>query len=394
MKKLFFLLRYWIILAIWKRRARKRRRPHISIGNVKDFFKQLNSSGVSYMVMRYFDEIPLTKEDELKMASSDIDILADAQHLVAICKAVASHPGKVKVDLRSNRLLLGTDVQRYTYYTPAISKELLDHRILSKDDIYRPDDKRYLYSLAYYAVYHRGLDTGIPSGLPGMPPPNSNPKHDIASILSEFSEKAGEKLPAELTLFALHEWLKERDWSMPYDLLPRWPKRTPVLDALFQHETEILKKDLGEIRGICVYLLREDAIKAGISEKIIEALKEQYLISDTFSLSPEQQQRVMRQTRGGDWSKRKKIRLYLPELAVVCKGKIALPFSAEEGGEDTDNPNIAFKRALRDKLRKDYPEAADFVHGSDNDLEAMAYIKAIYGTGCSEKINDLFRNAE
>lgn len=394
MKKFFFRLRYWMILATWKRRAKKRQRSHIKIGNVRDFFKQLNSSGVSYVVMRYFDEIPLTKEAELKKASGDIDILADAQHLVAICKAVASHPGKVKLDLHSNRLLLGTDIQRYTYYTPAISKELLDHRILSKDDIYRPDDKRYLYSLAYHAVYHKGLAAGIPSGLPGIPPPNSKPKHNVASILDEFSKKTGEMLPAELTLFALHEWLKERNWSMPYDLLPRWPKRTPVLDALFQHETEVLKKDLGDIRGICVYLLREDAIKAGVSEKITEALKEQYLVCDTLGLAPEQQQRVMRQTRGGDWSKRKKIRLYLPELAIICKGKIPLPFSVEESDGNTENPNIAFKHALRDKLRKDYPEATDFMHGSDNDLEAMAYIKAIYGTSWSEKMNDLFKHVK
>jgi len=396
MKKLFFLLRYWLILAIWKRRAKKRQRPHIKIGNIPDFFRQLNSLKVSYIVMRYFEDIPLTKEQELNKTSGDVDILADAECLLNICKAVACHPGKVKLDLHSNRLVLGTDIKRYTYYPPVMSKELLDSRILSKEGIYCPDDKRYLYSLAYHAVYHKGLTSGIPAGLPDMPDPTTNPKHDIASKLSELAEKAGEELPAELTLLTLHDWLKQRDWSMPYDLLPRWPGRTPVLEALFQRETNILKKDLGKICSICIYFLREDAIKAGISDEIIHFLEEQYIIWEIVNLSPEQQLRVMRQTRGGDWSKRKKLRLYLPEVAIVCHGKIPLPFSGDKAISpecNTPNPNIVFKRALRDKLKHKYPDAVDFMHGSDNDLEAMAYIKAIYGTDWMKKMNGFTINA-
>lgn len=397
MIKIYSFLRYCFILSIWKRRAKKKQRPHIKIGNIPDFFKQLNSLNVSYIVMRYFDDVPLTPEQEKAKISGDIDILADAEDLKKICQVVAGHPGKVKLDLHSNRLILGTDIKRYTYYPPVFCQDLLSTRVLSKDNIYCPDDKHYLYSFAYHAVYHKGLRSGIPSGMPGVSDPIADTKHDIPSTLRELAAKAGEELPAELTLLALHEWLKERDWSMPYDLLPRWPNRTEVLEALFHLETSLLEKDMGNIRSICVYLLREDAIKAGITDQIVELLEEQYVIWDKVKLSSEQQERVIRKTRGGDWSKRKQIRLYLPEIAIVCHGKIMLPFSdikKTTSASDMPNPNITFKRALRDKLKINHPDAADFMHGSDNDLEAMAYIKAVYGAEWTNKMIGFSRHVE
>ena len=40
----------------------------------------------------------------------------------------------------------------------------------------------------------------------------------------------------------------------------------------------------------------------------------------------------------------------------------------------------------------DFPEADDIVHGSDNDVESMEYIKAIYGDEWKNRFNRLFKD--
>ena len=383
---LFNTLRYYWTLWNWKRRAHKRQRPHIKIGNLTDFFRQLNEADVKYIVLRWFDCLPLTKDDEKKYASQggDIDLVADASDLLKLCRAVAAHPGKVKLDLHSNRLVLGTDIKRFTYYPPVLCKELLDTRILSSDGYYRPDDRHYLYSLAYHLLYHKGLASGLPTGFDDLQQqPKESERHAPEATLRQLASAVGETLPEPFNLFQLHLWLKQRGWNMPLDLLLRWPNPHPLLNHLYRFESQRLRQDLGGRQNLCVYLLREDAIQANATEQIINELRTRYRILDTVTFTPEQQDRVIRRTRGGNWTKRKQIRLFLPEVAVVCQALV--PFTpiddeaVKSSGAKSVNPDIQFKHELRRKLIAQFPDADEFVHGSDNDIESMEYIEAIYG---------------
>lgn len=380
------LIRYGLTLWSWKRRAHKRQRPHIKIGNLPDFFRQLDEAGVRYVVLRWFHRIPLTPQEERATAlqEGDVDLLADATGLLEVCRAVAYHPGKVKVDLHSDRLVLGTDVKRFTYYPPVLCKELFDTRVQAPEGYWRPDDKRYLFSLAYHLIYHKGLPSGFPTGFDDLPQePYESDRNDPLGTLKELSQKTGIPLPEPFNLLQLHLWLKRHGWNMPLDLLLRWPKRHRLLDRLYQYERETLRQQLEGRQNLCVYLLREDAIKAGATESILAELRTRYRLLDTVTFTPEQQDRVIRRTRGGNWTKRKQLRLFLPEIAVVCQSLVPFPpnddakVASDEQKEA--NPDLRFKRALREKLAAQFPDAADFVHGSDNDIEALEYIQAIYG---------------
>lgn len=382
----FDSFRYYWTLWRWKRLAHHRRRPRIFIGDLPDFFRQLNDAGVNYVVLRWFDCVPMTPEEEKRNGGhGDVDILADAEDLLKVCRAVASHPGKVKLDLCSNRLVLATDFKRYTFYPPVLCKELLDSRVLDeRKGFYRPDDRRYLYSLAYHIVYHKGLQSGLPTGFDDLAqqPPKTD-RHDPQATLRQLASIVGEELPAELTMFHLHLWLKQRGWNMPLDLLLRWPKQHPMLERLYRYEREKLRQDMGGQQNICVYLLREDAIKAGATEQILAELRTRYRILDMVNFTSEQQDRVIRRTRGGNWTKRKQIRLFLPEMAVVCQAKVPFTPMDDEavarGEQENLNPDILFKHEMRKKLADAFPDASDFVHGSDNDVESMEYIEAVYG---------------
>ena len=380
-------LRYFWTLWQWKRRAHHRQHIRIKIGNLPDFFHQLNENGVKYVVLRWFERIPLTPDDEKMFIKrgGDVDILADADDLLKVCRAVATHPGKIKLDLFSNCLVLGTDIKRFTYFPSVLSNELLDSRILEERGVfYRPDDKLYLYSLAYHMVYQKGLASGFPTGFDDLAQEEKeSDRHDPEGMLRMLADATGEKLPTDFSLLQLHLWLKERGWNMPLDLLLRWPKQHAFLERLYQYESAKLKQALGGRQNLCVYLLREDAIKAKAADRIVEELRTHYRILDIVDFTPEQKNRVIRRTRGGNWTKRKKTRLFLPEKAIVCQALV--PFEpmddvkVSSSLQEKNNPDHQFKCEMRKKLAVEFPEAADFLHGSDNDIESMEYIQAIYG---------------
>ncbi len=383
---LFDTLRYYWTLWKWKRCAHHRKRPNIRLGNLQDFFRQLNEEKVSYVVLRWFDNIPLTKEAEKRNGGhGDVDILADGNDLLKVCKAVAMHPGKIKLDLCSNSLVLATDIKRFTFFPPVLCRDLLESRIMDeRSHFFRPDDRTYLYSLTYHIVYHKGLQSGLPSGFSDLPqqPPKNN-RHDPEGTLRQLAKAVGETLPEEFNLLQLHLWLKKRGWNMPLDLLLRWPRQHELLPRLYKYESDSLRQALGNHQNLCVYLLREDAIKAGATEQILAELRTHYRILDTVTFTPDQQDRVIRRTRGGNWTKRKQLRLFLPEVAVVCQALV--PFTpmddtaAASSEQKENNPDILFKVALRKKMAEQFPDASDFLHGSDNDIESMEYIQAIYG---------------
>ena len=323
---MFSFLKYYWTLSNWKRCGRKRKRPHIKIGNIPGFFEQLNETEANYVVLRGFDRVPATQEDECRMLSDDgdIDILANAEDLLKLCRAVASHPGKIKLDLYSDRLVLGTDIHRVTYYPPPLCKEILENRI--KDErggFFRPDDLRYLYSFAYHLVYHKGLCTGLPSGFPEFSTPSGEVDcNGYVKILRDLASATGQKLPDDLNLLNLHLWLKQRGWNMPLDLLLHWPRKHQLLERLYKYERETLKSDLAGRKNLCVYLIREDGIKANAVDRILDELRTHYSILDIVSFKKEQQERVVRRTRGGNWTKTKHLELFLPEIAVVCQALV------------------------------------------------------------------------
>ena len=50
----------------WKRTRRKGRTLRLRLGHVRDFLAALNEADISYVVLRWFDEVPLTPEAELE----------------------------------------------------------------------------------------------------------------------------------------------------------------------------------------------------------------------------------------------------------------------------------------------------------------------------------------
>lgn len=379
--KLISELKYRWLLFQWKRRSKKRRGANAFVGNLPLFFERLQAMDIPYVVLRWFDELPLASLEQESVYQGDIDVLVASEALEKFCYAVANCRGPLKLDLFSTGIRLGSDYKRMPYYPPVLGEELLRHRIRAKDGYWRPDPLFYLLSFAYHVVYHKGALSGLPSGLDWQN--GTVAKHDYAAELRRIAAEAHETLPEQLTLLSLHEWLHARNWNMPFDLISRWPVRNQWHDELLKYETGQRMSELGTMHDILVFLIREDAAKAGAENTIIEKLGEKFTILDTVRLTPEQQDRVIRNTRGGDWTKHKSTMMVLPVTAVICHDPHPVP--VDRGSKlgkvhfNVENQNVFYKHELRAVLDKMYPDAVNFMHGSDNDVESVAYVRAIYG---------------
>ena len=387
MKNILHYLRYRWLLFQWTRRSKNKRRCNVRIGHLKEFFAALGKSGISYVVLRWFSEVPLSSDAEKNFAG-DIDLLVESSQLEEFCRVVADFPGKIKIDLYSNGIRLGTDCKRIAYFPPVLGSELLQNRSLFCDSFYRPAPRLYLYSLLYHCVYQKGLLCGLPTGTALQ---NSERySHDLEQELCLTAAECGETLPKPLTLLNIHHWLQQRNWAMPYDLLGRWPTRNAWHDELLNLETEKQLRDLGKLREILVFLIREDAVQTGANAPIIEELQKKFTILEQFSLNSEQQSRVIRETRGGDWTKHKDYLIVPPVIAVICHdpAPAVIDHQSTLGSihKFVRNGNVFFKHEIRKHMDQRFPGAINFLHGSDNDAESMAYMKAIYGDSWSDKI--------
>ena len=389
MKKITSFFRYKWLMYQWKRRSRKRRRSKLKVGNINAFFAALNESDISYLVLRWFDEVPRSLQEE-QIYDGDLDLLVESAQLEQFCRIAAYFPGKIKVDLYSNGIRLGTDCKRVAYYPPVLGSEMLSNSCLYENRFKRPAAKEYLYSLLYHCVYHKGLLCALPSGT-GLQS-NDIYDHDLQAELSQTAAECGEQIPEELTLLNIHKWLIEREWNMPYDLIGRWPAQTKWHEELLKIETDKMLQDLKPLKNILVFLIREDAIESSAQEAIVKELKQKFKILEIVELSAQQQAEVMRKTRGGDWTKHKATTLVKPMMAVICEDKN--PQDIKNNPElankhpFVENANVFFKHEIRNKLEKEFTLAINFLHGSDNDAESMAYIKAIFKDTWQEKIEE------
>ncbi len=144
------------------------------------------------------------------------------------------------------------------------------------------------------------------------------------------------------------------------------------------------------VKNILVFLIREDAVQAGADKAIIEELHKKFTILDQITLNSDQQRRVMRETRGGDWTKHKDFLIVPPVIAVVCHDPAPLAMDRQSTlgaiHKFVRNANVFFKHEIRRAMDQRFPGAINFLHGSDNDAESMAYLKAIYGNCSPDKI--------
>lgn len=370
----------------WRKRKSRGRNISLRANNVLSLLRDFEQHGIKYVVLRWFDEVPLTAEEEASFpADHDIDILIDTKNAKKIASAACKYPGSIKCDIYNLTGNRGLAYNNLPYYPPVLAAKLLDNRIKYRDMFYVPDPRMYFNSLAYHLVYHKGLNSGIASGVNGLQS-NPQPKRDYAALLEELGDKINMGLKRPYTLLSLHKYLKENKWDMPYDLLERWPVETQWHNYLLRKHTEALKPWADKLPGLIVFFIRQDIVELGKTDDVYDMLEERFEIVLKQELTQQQIADVSIGVRGGNWTGDIPNKIVVAAIAVVCYDHNPRAVSETDRKRlalypKVSNQNVFHKHEIRDRLDRDRSipkRISSGIHCSDNPLEAQNMLQALF----------------
>lgn len=390
----WFIKKY--ILAKWRRRKRRKKNISFKIAGLKGVFQKLEQYKIKYAVLRWFDEVPLTVDDERRFGSSnDIDLLINTEDLDILASIVSRHIGNIRCDVYSVTGRRGMSYAGMPYYPPTLASVVLNNTIRYRDSFNVPEALTYFRSLAFHLVYHKGLACGIPSGCHLKS--DSNPKRPYGQLLANLGNSLNLSIEKPYTLLGLHGYLKQCNWSMPYDLLERWPQQTDWHKELLKREADILQPWADKLPGLLVFFIRRDLVEGDKTKIVYEMLEEKFAILKKENLNQDQVDRVIRQVRGGNWIAHNDKIDIAPAIAVICYDYN--PVAIQETDEDrvrryplVRNKNVFHKHEIRSRLEKmsKVSEEVFGIHGSDNAYESQHMIHVLYGEKALEVNHEIY----
>ena len=348
------------------RKKGKRRYINPDLG-VSGFFNAI--SKYDYVVLRWFEDLPYIEPGE------DIDILVSDDDLESIDKFLtgSKHYG-IPCDIYTCGGLPGTDYRSVSYYPVKAAENIVKNSVLLKNNVKAPNDKEYLFSMIYHAVYHKGFDSGILSDLfAGDTHPV--PDHNYKEIIKNLAQKAGIKLPELFSLEALDLFLEENGWKPQNDTLKKLSRRNEWIGKChFSRERET---DL-HWSGFTLFIIREKGLP------FLSEIKN-YLWNEGFDILLEQEipledrEVVSKNIRGGNWN-----RGPWPEsgggpvyiIAVYDLHPLEVDELLAEKHIGIENSRIAgTKIKIRDYINKfqEKNKRCNVLHSADNSLEALEY---------------------
>jgi hypothetical protein len=346
------------------RRRTTTRRFASQIGGPGAFLEALDRGGIRYTVLRWFETLPHIEPGE------DLDLLVDDDDLPAVQALLDADPGTIPVDLYSVSGRPGTDFRGSAYYRPDLARRILDRAVAGPGGHRVPSPDDHLHSLAYHAVYHKGLRSGVPS-LDGERDPR--PEHDYLSVLEDLAGRLGHRLPR--TLEELDDDLAAAGWRPTTDALRRLSVGNPWLADHLGPTLDGLGPEPS------VFLLRERALAVISPAELrttLEALDFEVLV--VHELSPEATARCLAHARGGNWDRGPfPVSGGAPTLAVVgLHYRPRRPTSREATRYPhlTNADTLTAKLVVRGLVDQRVPPAERFnpLHSSDNVAEAWEYI--------------------
>lgn len=371
------------LLYKWKKIKRRGECVRVNVSCVVDFMRELEVVGVRNLVLRWSSDVPLTVKQEAEYLE-DVDLLIDIApgSFGELARIASRYRGNVPCDLYGVSGCKGARYLNMPYYPPVLAEEIMGNRELHPSGYYCPDPERQFCSLAYHVVYHKGLRSGLPIGIEGDDE-SSRASEKYATALEKLGLELGVDVQRPYTLIGLHNCLKSRKWSMPYDLLRRWPARSSWHKMLINYEQVHLSPWAQQLPGLLIFFVRECAMRDDLIQVVRTEISNKFQVLDQVHLDKIQIGRVMRQVRGGDWY-REDVRLASePRVAMICYDHD--PKYIKNGSLNNDsnpiincNENLCVKNIIRKKIRDMKKMGSNGIHSSDDSYESQHMLCAIF----------------
>jgi hypothetical protein len=180
--------------------------------SVQGLFDALHERKTSYVVLRWFDGLPEGDPD------GDIDMLVDDRDVASIADLFEHNPQAVQCDVFSLSGLPGSTYYGMPYLPPDKAAGVLSRATLFQDTCMVPSPEDHFLTLAYHAIYQKGLRAGLPTSEPGMTP-KAAPRHDYAGTLGALAQGLG--IDVAISLEGLDEYLHERGWRPSPEIIAK-----------------------------------------------------------------------------------------------------------------------------------------------------------------------------
>lgn len=350
-----------------KKKFKVRRFLHPKL-SLEDFFKELKKRDIEYVILRWFDDLPIIKDGE------DIDILIGDQFLDSINDLFGFDPRKQAFDIYSVSGISGTDYKQVPYYPPHLAQKILQSRRWSKKLYAVPDSKDHFFSLAYHVVFHKGERSGIPNrNYPNV----FKSDHDYMEHLKVLAKKIG--IQQSFNDFdELFELLKTAGWAPELDTM-----RILAREDLWLKKIVPVSTDIEGEENLLIFVVREWAILNDKMEVIITKLEESYLdVLAIKILDPDEKERALRMIRGGKWDKGPyPVSGGPPSAFIICYDYH--PQSPSKAVKEI-YPFIKNEHVLVKHIIRDYLNDENFafhhtnpIHSADDEHEAWLYIQHV-----------------
>ncbi len=346
------------------------------------FFEALNAVGCRYVVLRWFNSLPHLDPGE------DIDILVHDEDVDKVRALLTPRPMLARLSRRKNLVrcdvysvsgLAGSAYKGVAYYPPHLAQGILERAEHHPSGAMVPSTRDYFYSLAFHALYQKGVRSGLPVADPAISP-NSNPEHDYCQTLQQLADQLA--IPVRIEMNALDNELARAGWRPPIDFMER------VLpdDAWVLSQVAAKRSTERTVNGLAVFIVRERALDhPSIVEEITELLdKDGFNILAVSHLPAELRNVAEREIRGGNWGTGPwLVAGGRPAVAIAALDvfPIAPDKRLRKHHPRADNARVfASKDRIRDRANRSLPphQRTNIVHSSDNAGEAAAHLRMLF----------------
>ncbi len=345
--------------------------PHRS--GLSGLFRLFDQQNVRYAVLRWFENLPDIEPDE------DVDLLVADESLSTVMKILGSQPGIQPCDVYSESGLARSDYCGTPYYPAVVARRILSGAIRHKQLCMVPNPSDYFHSLAYHAVYHKGFRSNLPESETGLRA-EGKLEHDYTGILQEMAKNLG--IQVDISLEGLHAYLQRTDWGPSPEILARLAvacRRNDWLQSLAKR----LEHHVHD-QGLAVFVLRQEAVRRGYTDRIIEMIEESgFEILASKLLTPEVVETGAAQTRGGNWELDGPFDISggPPAAVVVAYDCDPIPLSPRQRRRfrERTNARIFVKEEIRDAIVAELPPNQRFnaLHSSDHAADAWHLIEVL-----------------
>lgn len=336
--------RIWLLLKNQKLYSRTTLSKKIGITGLIKF---LNKNNIKYVLLRDFDGLLSNKHKDFDFLVADRDYNFFKSYL-------DKNPGDIPIDLWTESKPNFNDI---AYYVPNLAKQILNSSIKGEYGTKIPNKKYYLLSYIYHCLYHKGVNSGIPStdkNIEFLKVPNNKYLKTINLLAKDLKVNIGSTMEELESFLDSHGWRPKIDTLSKIAVYNEWVKKKYIKknDHLFQFS---------------VFILRQHAKDNLIINSIKKFIKKSgYKILNYNSLTGNIRKNVTVNLRGGNWKDHQfldKTNKFEPSYAMIVYNLNSFD-------------NYEFVN-LKEKIRKKFDNTSgpSVVHSTDNENEFWDYLE-------------------